>query len=121
MSQPLDSCLIAPSALLVFDFDSTLVSEESLVTLLQYSLEEQYKNQQESELIQQKLDEIKHITNQGIKGEIDMKTSYKKRLNVARPNKKHLERYLQRPVEQIITQKMDLVSTYTIMIGFFTM
>ncbi|KAL9658571.1 hypothetical protein ABK040_006109 [Willaertia magna] len=99
--------LIAPNTLVVFDFDSTLVKEESLVTLLEYALQDKFGDKKE--IIDDFVNQIKEITNQGIKGEIDMKTSYSKRLSIALPNDKHVEKYLNRPLEQIITPQMDLV------------
>lgn len=98
--------LLAPSALVVFDFDSTLVREESLVTLLEYAMREEW----EPSRVEEAVGKVMEITNQGIRGEIPMTESYGKRLSVATPTMKHVKKYLERPIDQIITPKMDVVS-----------
>ncbi|KAG2375183.1 hypothetical protein C9374_010187 [Naegleria lovaniensis] len=107
--------LLAPSALLVFDFDSTLVREESLVTLLEYALREELRNNnsisddEKEKRLHDALSKVMDITNQGIKGEIPMTESYARRLSVASPTMKHVKKYLERSMDSVITPKMDTI------------
>lgn len=78
---------------LVFDFDSTLIKDESLVTLLKYSLERQTPSLDSTqiELLEQRLIDI---TKRGIAGEITMIQSYNERLSVAKPSRESIDYYL---------------------------
>lgn len=67
------------STLLVFDFDSTLIAEESLVSLLSKSPHQK---------------EIQSITEQGIKGQISMLHSYQQRLAYLDPQIINVDEYL---------------------------
>jgi phosphoserine aminotransferase len=78
---------------LVFDFDSTLIKDESLVTLLKYSLERQQPSLSTTE-IKQVEREIINITKRGITGEISMQQSYNQRLSVAKPTLESIDYYL---------------------------
>src|SRR3989338_4178605 len=88
--------------LLVFDFDSTLIKDESLVSLLKFTLKS--KNLEEQQ-IADALKEIENITLQGIAGEISMVDSYKKRLSIANPTKQSVEQYMKN-IDQLPTQGM---------------
>lgn len=72
---------------LVFDFDSTMISDESLVSLLSMALEGSPDKQA-------LLEKIESITNQGIAGDLDMISSYKQRLAIAKPTLTHINQYL---------------------------
>ncbi|KAL0481515.1 phosphoserine aminotransferase [Acrasis kona] len=78
--------------ILVFDFDSTLIKDESLVSLLTYTL--QKTEQISGEEVEKLAQEIQKITLQGISGEISMIESYRKRLSIARPTKDSVNQYL---------------------------
>jgi phosphoserine aminotransferase len=88
--------------LLVFDFDSTLIKDESLVSLLKFTLESKKLSEQQ---VKDALAEIEEITLQGIAGKISMVESYKKRLAIANPSKHSVEQYLQ-DINHLPTQGM---------------
>ncbi|HBQ50655.1 3-phosphoglycerate dehydrogenase [Candidatus Daviesbacteria bacterium RIFCSPLOWO2_01_FULL_38_10] len=68
----------------IIDFDSTIIQTEGLEELAQIVLKD---NLQKEEI----LEEIKTITNLGMEGKIGFSESLKKRLNLLRINKSHLE------------------------------
>lgn len=67
---------------LVFDFDSTLVIDETLVSLIKMTSDENT-----SKLVEE-------ITLLGIQGKISMVESYQRRLSTAKPSKKAFEEYV---------------------------
>lgn len=67
---------------LIFDFDSTLVSDETLVSLIKMNSDEKT------------VKEVEEITLLGIQGKISMVESYKRRLAKAKPSKKAFEEYI---------------------------
>lgn len=75
---------------LVFDFDSTLISDESLVSLIHSALSSQFPQH----IVKEKIEEIESITNQGIAGIIDIRTSISKRLAIGKPTLSHVEKYI---------------------------
>ena len=90
---------------LVFDFDSTLVRDESLVELLKSSLKAQV-NRKEScddqtdsssisqERMRELVSEIESITNLGITNQISMLESYNRRLHIAKPTAQDIQSYV---------------------------
>lgn len=96
--------------LLIFDFDSTLVREESLVELLHQSLihhhHHHHGGQQHSAAVHERLALIEKITDDGIRGEISMVESYGRRLGIARPTKQFVERYLERNMDDVVAEGM---------------
>ncbi len=79
--------------LIVFDFDSTLIAEESLVSLLSKSPHQK---------------EIQIITEQGIKGQISMLQSYQQRLAYLDPQLINIQDYLQ-SFRQVTPGMVDLI------------
>ncbi len=73
----------------IFDFDSTLVSVESLDELLAMSLREQFDEVSAEPILK----DIQTITDAGMNGEIDFRTSLQRRLKKARVHKRHLQKY----------------------------
>lgn len=73
---------------LVFDFDSTLCVDESLVTVLEYSLKSNDIKWKE------KVKQIEQITQLGVTGKISMPESYKQRLAIAKPTIASITKYL---------------------------
>lgn len=71
----------------VFDFDSTLVSLETLDEIISLSLRENHDPKKTQTLMQ----EIRQITDMGMNGEIDFRTSVKKRLKKSSVSRRHLE------------------------------
>ena len=67
----------------IFDFDSTLTSVEALDVLAEITL----KNNSEKDII---IDEIKHITNLGIDGDISFTESLERRIKLLQANKSDL-------------------------------
>lgn len=78
----------------VFDFDSTLTSVEALEELAAISLAGQ-KNK--NEIIQQ----IEHITNQGVNGEISFTQSLAKRVDLLKAHRNHLPELVKRLSKKI--------------------
>lgn len=78
----------------IFDFDSTIFPGESLDEIIQLSLEG-------AENAVEKKAQITTICNQGMSGEISMKESLKKRLEIAAPSKEIIARYVLENMERI--------------------
>jgi HAD superfamily phosphoserine phosphatase-like hydrolase len=81
--------------LLVFDFDSTLIKDESLVSMLKYTLEHRQAEKLTAHQIENAEKQIQEITLQGIAGKISMIESYRRRLSIAKPSKNSVEQYLE--------------------------
>jgi phosphoserine phosphatase len=75
-----------PVTSVIFDFDSTLVSVESLDELLTTSLKKTHAPKDVLRLKQ----ELKSITDRGMEGAYDFPTSIAKRLSIAKPTKRDL-------------------------------
>lgn len=73
---------ITPTPIIIFDFDSTLIGDESLVTMLK-----KYTSPEAFQIIE-------NITNQGINHEITMVESYKRRLQAGKPTKYICQQYI---------------------------
>lgn len=71
----------------VFDFDSTLVSVESLDELIALSLRESL----DAGKAETAIEKIRRITDAGMNGEIDFRTSVARRLKIAKVNRHHLK------------------------------
>ena len=72
----------------IFDFDSTIFPGESLDEIIQFTLKESDQHLEKSK-------EISKICEQGMSGEIPMATSLKKRLEIAAPTKRTIEKYIE--------------------------
>ena len=81
---------------IIFDFDSTLIKGESLEILLKPILEAN----------PEKLVEIEKITNMGMAGEIDFKTSLERRLAIAQPTKKAIDDFVAKFCPSVFTDGM---------------
>ncbi|MFC4892602.1 HAD-IB family phosphatase [Pseudofrancisella aestuarii] len=81
---------------IIFDFDSTLIKGESLEILLEPILAQE----------PQKLIEIEKITNMGMSGDIDFKTSLEKRLAIAKPTKKAIDDFVKSYCPNIFSKGM---------------
>lgn len=88
----------------IFDFDSTLVSVESLDELLEMSVRRQEKGSEAQAI----MDRIHVITDEGMEGGIDLRTSISRRLALARPMRDDLLR-LEERMPETITKGMDAV------------
>ncbi|MFA5799917.1 MAG: HAD-IB family phosphatase [Candidatus Peribacteraceae bacterium] len=80
-----------------FDFDSTLVSVESLDELIALSLAESLPPQAAKDA----LSEIQSITDAGMNGDIDFMTSVTSRLKRAHTTRKHLQAFTKRIVRTV--------------------
>lgn len=97
--------------LLVFDFDSTLIKDESLVSLLKYTLRNKEPKLSEHEL-ETAEKEIEQITMQGISGKISMIESYRKRLSIAKPTKQSVRLYLQNSNDLPTKGMIDVINRF---------
>ncbi|OGJ65996.1 hypothetical protein A3A67_02905 [Candidatus Peribacteria bacterium RIFCSPLOWO2_01_FULL_51_18] len=73
----------------VFDFDSTLVSIESLDELIALSIRENHEPDEAGKI----LEEIRKITDMGMNGEIDFPESLSRRLKKAPVNRSHIKKF----------------------------
>ncbi|MEM8883060.1 MAG: HAD-IB family phosphatase [Planctomycetota bacterium] len=83
-------------ATVVFDFDSTLIGRESLDEML-------------SRLSSDRDAEIRAITDRGMAGEIDFRTSMESRLAIARPTRAMVEEFGREAVDYLVPGMADLV------------
>ena len=83
----------------IFDFDSTLVSVESLDELLAESVKRKEKGSKAEKIMA----EIHAITDAGMEGEIDLRTSLTRRLAIARPSRKDIVA-LQKSISKTMTK-----------------
>lgn len=86
-------------ATIIFDFDSTLVSCESLELILQEKLQDKSDT----------LSKIHEITQEGLKGVIPFSDSIARRLAIAAPNKGEVERFGLQALEMITDGIPDLI------------
>ncbi len=75
----------------IIDFDSTFIKVESLDELLEVSEPEN----------EDKIDEVKKITNEGMEGKISFSESLSKRINLLEATKNHINRTVQKLKEKI--------------------
>ncbi len=80
----------------LFDFDSTVVGIETLDCVLEQSLKE--KPAAERTLI---MDQIRHITMEGMAGRIDLHDSIERRLSLGRVHRSHIESVAQLAAQHI--------------------
>src|SRR3989338_10206993 len=78
-----------------FDFDSTLVSIESLDELIALSIRENHEPDEAGKI----LEEIRKITDMGMNGEIDFPESLSRRLKKAPVNRSHIKKFGSRSEE----------------------
>lgn len=88
----------------IFDFDSTLVSIESLDELIGMSLRRTMQGQD----LTRAMEKIHAITSEGMEGKIDLRTSINRRLSVAHPHRRDLEE-LQEMIVETIVPGMDSI------------
>ena len=93
-----------PSPAFIFDFDSTLVSVESLDELLELSV----RRQEKESAVRRIMSEIHAITDEGMEGGIDLRTSISRRLALARPTRDDLLALGNR-MPETVTKGMDAV------------
>ena len=98
-SIPVKTIMNNPVGTVIFDFDSTLVSIESLEIILNKQLKDRSDD----------MEAIQALTERGMNGEIDFATSLNSRLEIAAPNHKDIEQfakqswqYLSFGIEQLI-------------------
>jgi len=88
----------------IFDVDSTVISRESLDEILLLSLQKNSKKEE-------KMKEIEHITQQGMNGEITMRSSLSSRLRIAEISQKHIDTVTQQ-MNTFITQGIEEAMEY---------
>ena len=81
---------------IIFDFDSTVIKGESLEILLEPLLTAN----------PEKLVEIEKITNMGMAGELDFKTSLQRRLAIAQPTKQAIDDFVATNCPSVFTDGM---------------
>ncbi|RUS69359.1 hypothetical protein EGW08_022884, partial [Elysia chlorotica] len=86
---------------IIFDFDSTLIKGESLELILEPLLADDTS----------KILEIEKITNMGMSGDIDFKTSLERRLAIAKPTLQAIKAFSDKYCPSLLTKGMvELVS-----------
>ena len=101
----------------IFDFDSTLVSNESLNDILKLSLDGDIE----------KINKLEEITKDAMEGKMPFKQSLEERLKLATINKKIVEKIKQETQDKIIDGAIDLIkllknknhNLYIVSGGFF--
>ncbi|MDD5056181.1 MAG: HAD-IB family phosphatase [Candidatus Peribacteraceae bacterium] len=93
-----------PSPAFIFDFDSTLVSVESLDELLEVSV----RRREKGSAVRTIMGKIHAITDEGMEGGIDLRTSISRRLALARPTREDL-RALEKRMNETVTKGMDAI------------
>ena len=87
---------------IIFDFDSTLIKEESLELILKPILAKDSN----------KLSQIEKITDLGMQGQLDFRESLEQRLAIATPTKKNIDVFLEKYCPTLLTDGMlELVET----------
>ena len=89
--------LINMKTILIIDFDSTFITGESLEMLAEIAMKD-FPSEKRQEI----LTKMTQITNDGMSGKIDLRTSLRNRLKLFQPNKKHI-RLLTQLLEQTVT------------------
>ena len=73
----------------IFDFDSTIITKESLDEVLLFSVEDAQKDSTRNAL--------EKITSQGMNGEIDLKESIEKRINLVSLKEQDIKKFQKDP------------------------
>lgn len=96
---------------IVFDFDSTVIKEESLEVILSHTLAQ--KTEAERNEI---MDQIKFITNLCMGGNLSFRESLARRLKICSPNRKDVDKFVADNFDTCVTDGIELFEILSILV-----